>query len=30
MNWQMPLPKGGDALGHEVDISVHLELVKKG
>lgn len=30
MNWQMPLPKGGDALGNEVEISVHLELVKQG
>lgn len=27
MTWQMPLPKGGDALGTEVEISVHLELV---
>ena len=30
MTWQMPLPKGGDALGNEVEISVHLELVKQG
>jgi len=29
MDWQMPLPKGGDALGNEVEISVHLELVKQ-
>jgi polyisoprenoid-binding protein YceI len=30
MNWQMPLPKGGDALGWEVELTVHLELVKQG
>ena len=30
MDWQMPLPKGGDALGNAVEISVHLELVKQG
>jgi polyisoprenoid-binding protein YceI len=30
MNWQMPLPAGGEALGYEVEISVHLELVKQG
>lgn len=30
MNWQMPLPAGGKALGYEVEISVHLELVKQG
>ncbi|SRR5713101_6781269 len=29
MNWQMPLPDGSDALGWEVEITVHLELVKK-
>ena len=29
MNWQMPLPKGGDVLGYEVEITVHLELVKQ-
>ncbi len=27
MTWNMPLPKGGDALGAEVTITVHLELV---
>ena len=27
MTWQMPLPKGGDALGTAVEISVHLELL---
>jgi hypothetical protein len=29
MNWQMPLPAGGEALGYEVELSVHLELVKQ-
>jgi polyisoprenoid-binding protein YceI len=28
MNWQMPLPNGGDALGWEVDVTAHLELTK--
>jgi polyisoprenoid-binding protein YceI len=27
MTWNMPLPKGGDALGHQVEMTVHLELV---
>ncbi len=27
MTWNMPLPKGGDALGTEVTITVHLELL---
>jgi polyisoprenoid-binding protein YceI len=27
MTWNMPLPKGGDALGTQVTIIVHLELV---
>jgi polyisoprenoid-binding protein YceI len=27
MTWQLPLPKGGDALGTEVEITAHLELV---
>jgi len=27
MNWNMPLPKGGVALGTEVTITVHLELI---
>lgn len=27
MNWQMPLPKGGDVLGWDVELSVHLELI---
>ena len=30
MNWQLPLPDGSDALGWEVEITAHLELVKKG
>lgn len=29
MNWQMPLPKGGDVLGYEIGLSVHLELVEQ-
>jgi polyisoprenoid-binding protein YceI len=29
MNWQMPLPAGGDALGYEVEITAHLELTKQ-
>lgn len=28
LDWQMALPKGGDALGWEVTIEVQLELVK--
>lgn len=28
MDWQMPLPSGGDALGWEVAITAHLELIK--
>ncbi len=27
MTWNMPLPRGGDALGVDVTISAHLELV---
>jgi polyisoprenoid-binding protein YceI len=30
MDWQAPLPAGGDALGVEVQISAHLELIKEG
>ena len=30
MGWQMPLPNGGDVLGYEVELSVHLELIKQG
>lgn len=28
MHWQMPLPDGGDALGWDVEVSAHLELVE--
>ncbi len=28
MDWQMPLPKGGDVLGYEVELTIHLELVE--
>lgn len=27
LSWQMPLPGGGDALGWEVELTIHLELV---
>jgi len=29
MDWQMPLPKGGDVLGYDVGLTVQLELVKQ-
>lgn len=29
MNWQMPLPKGGDVLGYDVELTVHLELIQE-
>lgn len=29
MDWQMPLPNGGDALGWDVDVTAHLELTKR-
>jgi polyisoprenoid-binding protein YceI len=29
MNWQLPLPDGSDAVGWEVEITAHLELVEK-
>ena len=29
MNWQVPLPDGGDALGWEVEITAQLELTRK-
>jgi len=29
LNWQAPLPSGGDALAWEVSLEVHLELVKE-
>lgn len=28
MDWQLPLPNGGDALGWHVDVTAHLELTK--
>jgi polyisoprenoid-binding protein YceI len=28
LNWNAPLPKGGFAVGNEVTLSVHLELVR--
>ena len=30
LDWQLPLPDGSDALGWEVEITAHLELVKEG
>jgi polyisoprenoid-binding protein YceI len=30
LSWQAPLPKGGDVLGWDVGITVHLELIKQG
>jgi polyisoprenoid-binding protein YceI len=30
MDWNMPLPNGGDALGTEVTLAVHLEFVQTG
>jgi hypothetical protein len=29
MDWQMPLPKGGDVLGYDVELTVHLELIEE-
>jgi polyisoprenoid-binding protein YceI len=29
LSWQMPLPDGGDALGWDVEITAHLELVRR-
>ena len=29
LNWNAPLPKGGFALGNDVTLSVHLELVRE-
>lgn len=29
MDWQAPLPKGGDALGYEVELSAHIELIRQ-
>lgn len=30
MGWQAPLPGGGDALGYQVELSVHAQLIKEG
>lgn len=30
LNWQADLPKGGKALGWDVEISIHLELIQEG
>jgi polyisoprenoid-binding protein YceI len=30
LNWQAPLPGGGDALGNDVTLSVQAELVRQG
>jgi polyisoprenoid-binding protein YceI len=30
LDWQAPLPSGGDALGNEVRLTAHLELVEEG
>lgn len=29
MDWQAPLPQGGDALGYEVRLSAHIELIRQ-
>ena len=29
LNWQAPLPNGGDALAWDVRIEAHLELVRQ-
>jgi len=29
MTWNTPLPRGGEALGHEVTITAHLELLRQ-
>ena len=29
LNWQVPLPDGSNALGWDVEITAHLELVRK-
>lgn len=30
MNWQMPMPKGGDVVSWDVTITTHVEFVKEG
>ena len=29
LNWNAPLPKGGEALGKKVTLSVHLEFIRQ-
>ena len=29
LNWNAPLPKGGNAIGEEVKLTVHLEMRRK-
>ncbi len=29
MNWQAPLPKGGDVLGYDVQLSMNVEFIKE-
>ena len=29
LNWNAPLPKGGEALGKKVTLAVHLEFVRQ-
>ena len=29
LNWNAPLPKGGEALGKNVTLAVHLEFVRQ-
>lgn len=30
LDWQAPLPNCGDALGYDITLSAHIELVKQG
>ena len=30
MNWQLPLPDGGDVLGYDVQLSMSVEFIKEG
>ena len=29
LNWNAPLPKGGEALGKQVTLAVHLEFIRQ-
>ena len=29
MNWQLPLPDGGDVLGYDVQLSINVEFIKE-